>query len=98
MLLICPNAGVHGTSAATLAGGRFLRRGCRFGLTGRLLRVTAHHLLDMHRKRAPFLGTDQRYGEEGQPWHGLAVQTGKEPIQTLGVLTRFRDHDFIASQ
>jgi hypothetical protein len=86
-----------GPSAATLAGGRLLRLGCRFGLTGRLRRVTAPHLLDRPRKRAPCLGTDPRSGEEGQPWHGLAVQTGKEPIQTMGVWTRCRDHDFIAS-
>jgi hypothetical protein len=110
MLLIRPNSGGQGdvglgcvltalgTSATPLVDGRFLLLGCRFGLASRLLRVTAHHLLDLQRKRAPFLGTDHRSREEGQPWYWFAVQTGNEPIQTMGVLTGFGDHDCIASQ
>ena len=61
-------------------------------LTPELLRIQSMidallHLLAVQRKRAPFLGTDLQSREEGQPWHGLAVQTGKKPSQTMGVLT-----------
>jgi hypothetical protein len=44
------------------------------------------------------LDADQGQGEEGQPWHRLAIQTGKEPIQAMGVFARFGRHDFIAHQ
>ena len=40
----------------------------------------------------------KRQGEEGQPGHRLAIQTGKEPIQAMGVLAGFGDDDFIAHQ
>ena len=86
-----------GTSAATLAGGRWLRLGGRCGLTGRLLRVPAPHRRDRPRQHAPCLGPDPRSGEAGQPWHGRAVQTGKAPLQPMGVWPRLRDHDCIAS-
>src|SRR5215468_9805626 len=52
--------------------------------------------LDTQGKRTPCLDTHERHGEEGQPWHRLAIQTGKEPIQTLGVLAGFGDDDFVA--
>ncbi len=86
------------TPRATLCSGRFLLLGFRFGLAGRFLRCAAHDLLDADRERAPFLGADQGQREEGQPWHRLAIQTGKEPIQAMGVFARFGDHNFIASQ
>ena len=79
-----------GSGALRLLGGRF-------GLAGGLLRVAAHHLLDAHRKRPPFLDAHQGEGEEGQPWHRLAVQAGEEPIEAMGVLAGFGDDDFIAS-
>jgi hypothetical protein len=87
-----------GTAAATLVGGQLLRLGCRFGLAGGLLHVTAHHRRDVQRTRTPCLGTAPRSREAGEPWHWLAVQTDPESIQTMRVLTRCGDHDGIASQ
>ena len=53
-------------------------------------------LLDAQWKGVPCLDTDERQGEKCQPWHRLPVQTGKEPIQAMGVLAGFGDDDFIA--
>ena len=50
------------------------------------------------RGKTPGLHTHQRQGEEGQPWHRFAIQTGKEPIQTMGALARFGDDDFVAHE
>ena len=55
----------------------------RFGLAGSFFRVAADNLLDAHGKRPPFLDTHEGQGEEGQPWHRLAVQTGEETILIL---------------
>jgi hypothetical protein len=44
------------------------------------------------------LDAAQGQREEGQPWHRLAVETGKEPIQAVGVFARFGGHAFIAYQ
>ena len=77
---------------------RCLLLGVRFGLAGRFFCVAAHDLLDADRERAPLLDADQGQREEGQPWHWLAIQTGKEPIQAMGVFAGFGGHDFIASQ
>ena len=85
------------TPQATLGGRRFGLLGCRFDLAGGLLCVAAHHLFDAHWKRTPFLDTDQRQGEKGQPWHGLAVQARKETIQAMRTLAGFGHDDFIAS-
>jgi hypothetical protein len=85
------------TPRATLVVRRFGLLGGRFGLAGGLLGVAAHHLFDAHRKRPPFLDTDQRHGEKGKPWHGLAVQARKETIQTMRTLAGFGHDDFIAS-
>src|SRR4029450_13384764 len=71
--------------------------GGRFGLARGLLRVAPDHLLDAHRKRAPFLDTDQGQGKEGQSWHRLPIEAGEEPIQAMRTLARFGDDDFIAS-
>ena len=85
------------TSRTTLGTWRFGLLGVRFGLAGGLFRVAAHHLLDAHRKRPPFLDTHQGQGEEGEPWHRLAVQAGEETIEAMGALAGFGDDDFIAS-
>jgi len=58
----------------------------RFRLSGRFLRGAAHDLLNPDGERTSFLEADQREGEEGQPGYHLAVQTGKEPLQAIGVL------------
>ena len=73
----------------------FGRLGSRFGLASGLFRIAADDLLDAHRKRPPFLDAHQGEREEGQPWHRLAIQAGEEPIEAMGVLTSFRDDDFI---
>src|SRR2546426_10167398 len=78
--------------------GWFLLLGVRFGLGGGFLGVTTDHLLDAQRKRAPCLGADQRQREKGQARHRLAVQTGEEAIQAIGVFARFGVYDFIARQ
>jgi hypothetical protein len=44
------------------------------------------------------LGADQRQREEGKSWHWLPVQTGKKPIQAMGLFACFGGHDFIADQ
>ena len=44
----------------------------------------------------PLLGTDQGQREKGQPWHRLAIETGKKPIQAMGMFAGFGGHDFIA--
>jgi hypothetical protein len=110
MLLIRTNSGVSVTMAlslfllplgpprATLCRGGWRLLGFCFGLAGRFLHFAAHDLLNADRERAPFLDADQREGKEGQAWHRLAVQTGKETIQAVGVLACFGDHHFIASQ
>src|SRR5262249_3991844 len=82
-----------GTPWPALDGGRrLLLLGGYLGLGGGLLRVAADDLLDAQRKRTPLLGADQRQGEEGQPGHRLAIQTGKEAIQAMGVCARFGGH------
>ena len=86
-----------GRPGRTLGVWRFGLLGSRFGLAGGLFRVAADHLLNAQRKRPPFLDTHQGHGEEGQPWHRLAVQARKETIKAIGVLASFRDDDFIAS-
>ena len=60
--------------------------------------VAAHDLLDAQRKRAPLLDADQGQRKKRQPWHRLAVQTGKEPIQAMGDLAGFGDDDFVAHE
>jgi hypothetical protein len=108
MPVMRPNSGVRDTAAwglFLLPLGRPGRRGgggpllgVRFGLAGRFFCVAAHDLLDADRERAPLLGADQGQHEEGQPWHRLAIQTGKEPIQAMGVFACFGGHNFIARQ
>jgi len=108
MLLIRTNSGV---SVAALAwvlrplgrpGPRLVGMGAAFSRplspSGRFLRGAAHDLLNPDGERTSFLEADQREGEEGQPGYHLAVQTGKEPLQAIGVLPGFGDHDFITSQ
>jgi len=70
--------------------------GGRLGLASGLLRVAPDHLLDAHRKRAPFLDTDQGQGKEGHPWDRLSIEAGEEPIQAMRTLARFGDDDLIA--
>ena len=72
--------------------------GCCRRLAGSLLGWAAHPRLDVHRERAPFREADQGQPAAGQPRHWLAIQTGKESIQSVGVLARFGHHDCIASQ
>src|SRR5262249_985529 len=72
------------------------RPGRRFGLSGSLLHVAAHHLLDAQWKRAPGLDTHERQREEGQPGDGLAIQARKEPIQAMRARAGFGDDDVIA--
>jgi hypothetical protein len=55
-------------------------------------------LLDAERERAPLLRAHQGKREKGQAWHWLAIQTGKEPIQTMGALAGFGDDDFVAHE
>ena len=72
------------------------RPGHRLALdAGRFFCVAAPHLLDADRERAPLLDADQGQREEGQPWHRLAIQTGKEPIEAMGGLAGFSDDDFV---
>ena len=85
------------TSRAPLGAWRLGRLGGRFGLAGGLCCVATYHLLDAHRKRPPFLHTHQGDGEQGEPWHRLAVQARQETIEAMGALASFRDDDFIAS-
>ena len=35
--------------------------------------------------------------KKARPWHG-AIQTGKEPVQAMGVFPRFAGYDFVAYQ
>lgn len=85
------------TSQATLCRRWLLLLRVRFGLASNFLRVATDALLDPERARAALLRTDQRSREKGQAGHWLAVQTGEEPIQTIGVLASFRDHHCIPS-
>jgi hypothetical protein len=78
--------------------GWFLLLGVRFGLGGGFLCVATDHLLDAQRKRAPCLGADQRQREKGQARYRLAVQTGEESSQAIGVFARFGGYDLIARQ
>src|SRR5216683_2558666 len=71
--------------------------GCRFGLADGLLRVAAHHRLDAHRTRPPWLDTDQGPGEKGPTWHRLAIQARKATIEAIVALAGLGDHDCIAS-
>ena len=34
----------------------------------------------------------------GQPWHRLAIQTGKEPVQAMGCVSPLGGYDFAAYQ
>jgi hypothetical protein len=86
------------TPTATLCSGRWWLLGARVRLAGSVLCVAAHALLDAHRARAPFLDTDPREGKAGPSWHWLAVQTGKAPIQAVGVLACCGDPHCIARQ
>ena len=86
------------TPRATCGEGRFGLPGCGFGLASSLLRGAAHNLRYAPRERAPFLETDPGPRAASQPWSGLALQTGKEPLQSLGVFAGFGHHDFIARQ
>jgi hypothetical protein len=70
----------------------------RFGLVGRFFCVATHDLLDTDRERASLLRAHQGQREEGQPGNRFAIQTGKEPIQAIGVCARFGGHDLIAHQ
>src|SRR5262249_4880408 len=72
--------------------------GCCFGLAGGLLRIAASHLLDADRKRAPFVGAEQGTGAASQSGHRLAIETGKEPVQAIGMFPRFGGHALIAHQ
>src|SRR5262252_5514079 len=60
--------------------------------------ASLHDLLDADRERAPLLDTDQGQCEEGETWHRLAIETGKEPIQAMSNFAGFGGHDFIAHQ
>jgi hypothetical protein len=99
------NSGVRDTSALALfllpfgrPGRHLVRDGGRLGLAGRFFCVAAHDLLDADRERAPLLGAHQGQREEGQPGNRLAIQTGKEPIQAIGVGAGFGGHDLVAHQ
>jgi len=87
-----------GTPRPTLCPPHFAFLGCRFGLASRFLGFATYHLLDADRERAPLLEADQGQHEEGQPGHRLAIQTGKEPIETMGGLASFGDDDFITHE
>src|SRR5215213_5743876 len=69
-----------------------------FGSLGGFLLHAAHDLFERDRKGAALFGTDQREGEEGQTWYRLAIQRGKEAVETGGVLAGFGHDGFIASQ
>src|SRR5262252_5803843 len=44
------------------------------------------------------LESNKSQREKGQPWHLLAIEAGKEPIQAIGVFARFRGDDLITHQ
>ena len=85
-----------GTPWTTLDGGsRWLVLGGALRLGGGLRGVAADNLLDTSWKRAPWLEADARQGEEGQSGHRLAIPTGKEAIQAMGMVARFGGANFI---
>lgn len=101
----CERADGFGGVLAALRPARPSRGTRRFGLLGRgfgfasgFLRIAAHYLLDAHGKGAPLLRADQGQREEGQPRYWLAIETGKESIQAIGVFARFGRHDFVPHQ
>jgi hypothetical protein len=69
-----------------------------FGPRRRLFLRSAHHLLDLDGKRPTVFGADQRQGEEREARHTLAIQAGKEAVQSMGVLAGFGHDRFITAE